>query len=259
MIVAANDFYSGKALIEYGEYAQQECNLIYNIIRPGDVVLDVGANIGALAVPMMRRVEPLGRVLAFEPQPMIARLLAANLALNSQGGNSHALNCAIGNDHGFVDFPVQDYEKGNFQNFGRVSMEQTDVGVPLRRLDEFVLPNVAFIKIDVEGWETAVLQGAHELIARCRPIMLIENDRVEEGPTLMEELEALAYRCWWAMTPLYSPDNFNKRQDNMYGVAASMDMLCIPTEKEQTLAERLVLRPANIDTLDEIYRSVQLI
>ena len=52
------------------------------LIEPGDVVVDVGADIGALTVPLARAVGPAGRVLAFEPQPTVFQNLCANLALN---------------------------------------------------------------------------------------------------------------------------------------------------------------------------------
>ena len=52
----------------YGEWAEGELNLFLQIVRPGDIVLDVGANIGAFTVPLAKRVGMSGRIYAFEPQ-----------------------------------------------------------------------------------------------------------------------------------------------------------------------------------------------
>ena len=63
-----NDAYIGRSLDVYGEYSEGEIDLFRQLLRPGDVAIDVGANIGALTVPMARLVQPGGAVVAFEPQ-----------------------------------------------------------------------------------------------------------------------------------------------------------------------------------------------
>ena len=72
-----NDLYVGRAIIKYGEYSQLEMDLLQQVVAPGNVAVDVGAHTVGLA----KRVGPKGRVLAFEPQPVIFQNLCANLSL----------------------------------------------------------------------------------------------------------------------------------------------------------------------------------
>ena len=79
----SNDKYIGRAIENYGEYSEIELDLLKNLCAAGDVILEVGANIGAHTVGMARTVGPTGRVLAFEPQRLVFQTLCANVALNS--------------------------------------------------------------------------------------------------------------------------------------------------------------------------------
>ena len=77
-----NDAYIGRSLDVYGEYSEGEIDLFRQLLRPGDVAIDVGANIGALTVAMARLVQPGGAIVAFEPQRAIYDILCNNLRLN---------------------------------------------------------------------------------------------------------------------------------------------------------------------------------
>lgn len=72
----------GKCFDLYGEYSESEVGAMRAFIRPDDVVIDVGANIGDLTLPMSRMVGERGKVYAFESHPDIYNILCANLALN---------------------------------------------------------------------------------------------------------------------------------------------------------------------------------
>ena len=77
--------------------------------------------------------------------------------------------------------------------------EYLELSSQARRLDSLDLGDVGFIKIDVEGHETEVIDGASELIARCRPIMLVEIEEVHSGKpvrVVINEIERHGYRCF---------------------------------------------------------------
>ena len=76
------DTYVGRSLATYGEYSDQEVAFLQSLIQPGSVVVEVGANIGAITVPLARTVGESGRVLAFEPQTVVWELLTRNLRDN---------------------------------------------------------------------------------------------------------------------------------------------------------------------------------
>jgi len=81
-LINLRDTFVGKSLNTYGEWCQSEVLLFSSIVREGDVVIDVGANIGAFTVPLAKMVGTKGCVVAYEPQRQIYQLLSANIALN---------------------------------------------------------------------------------------------------------------------------------------------------------------------------------
>lgn len=212
----ADDEYVGRSLAAYGEYSEGEVFTFRKLLRPGDCAVDVGANIGALAIPMARIVGPEGRVFAIEAQPENAALLRENIKQND------LLNVAV------VEVAAGDPISGphavnvpplaglGHKNYGRVEVaplahkEALAFVVPVVALDKIIPAGqaVRLIKIDVEGFEAEVLRGAIETIARCRPFLYVENDRAEKSSELIGLLLDLGYRIWKHHPLLYQPDNF---------------------------------------------------
>lgn len=88
-----NDIFVGRSLDCHGEYCRGETTLFAQIVLPGAVALDVGANIGALTLPLARIMASGGTVVAMEPQRAAFQLLCPNLALN-EIGNVRAIHAA---------------------------------------------------------------------------------------------------------------------------------------------------------------------
>src|SRR6185437_239538 len=116
-------------------------------------------------------------------------------------------------------------------NFGGVSLggEQGEA-VPVATLDQMGLPKARFVKIDVEGMELEVLLGAKAMLARDRPLLYVENDRLEKSEPLVTQLLADGYRMWWHVPPLFNPGNFRDNAENVFGGIRSFNMLCVPRE-----------------------------
>src|ERR1035437_10176539 len=93
------DEFIGKSLQLYGEFSDAELDVMRKTVKPGDTVLDVGANVGALTVPMAQMVGPSGKVIAWEPQPETFALLKKNIEQNDLN-NVTMRKCAAG---AFVD------------------------------------------------------------------------------------------------------------------------------------------------------------
>jgi len=142
---------------------QRDEQFFRRYLRPGDIVIDVGANIGTLSIIGALTVGPTGRVLAVEAHPRISAFLRGNIALNGLT-NIEVLLCALG------------VRTGTAQLTDRRSDDQnrmtTDGGVevPLRRLDDLRLPQgeISLLKIDVEGYEMPVLQGGAGVLERTQ-------------------------------------------------------------------------------------------
>lgn len=228
-LININDLFLGKALDLYGEYGEHEIALFRQIIRTGQTVLDVGANIGTHTVFFARIVGPQGTVHAFEPQRIIWQQLAANIMLNGLM-NVHCHHLALGAQVGEVKVPPLNYY--TVENFGGVSMRTEGDGepVPLKPLDDLNLPACHFIKIDVEGMEKLVLSGSVKTIQKYRPILYVENDRKHNSVELINYLFSLNYNLYWHIPRLYNSDNFNQNPKNIYGTIVSINMLCLPSE-----------------------------
>jgi FkbM family methyltransferase len=226
MFYPQHDEFVGRSFREYGQFSQGEVEIFTRFIQRGSIALDIGANIGAHTVPMAQLAGPNGLVVAFEPQPILHQILCANLAVNSIP-NTMTYAMALGNNQGTCMIPVLDYSKP--YNFGGLGMDQVTEGVavPLGRLDDFLLERVDFIKLDVEGYEFQVLEGAAQTVDRCRPVMYVENDRKEKSAELIQCLLDMGYHLWWHVPPLFSPKNFKENSTNVFANLCSCNMLAI--------------------------------
>lgn len=234
MLFPRQDLYVGRSLDRYGEFSEGEAALFKRFVQPGQIVLDVGANIGAHTLLFARLVGPHGLVLAFEPQRMLYQALCGNLALNHVT-NVVAEQIGLGLRAGTAFVPPLDY--GDRLNFGGLSLEQAQEGerVPIRPLDVYRLGACAFVKLDVEGMESQVLEGAADTLHRLRPILYVENDRREKSPDVIAFLAAMEYRLWWHLPPLFNPDNFAGVSENLFPGVVSMNLLALPRERAEAV------------------------
>lgn len=225
-----NDAFIGKSLDQYGEWCDFEIQLLRRYIAPGDVVIDCGANIGTHAVAFANLVGPAGRVYAYEPQRRNFLMLSGNVALNGLD-NVFCRQQAAGDVDGQLAMPPLPSADTHF-NFGGLPKEGTpDETVPVVRLDSLALSACRLIKVDVEGMEAEVLNGARDLITRCRPLIYVENNSAESSKRLGPLLNAIGYRAWWSLFWYFDPRNFYANPVNCFeNVMPSTNLLCIPTE-----------------------------
>ncbi|MCO5065041.1 MAG: FkbM family methyltransferase [Rhizobiaceae bacterium] len=244
MFVAASDNYVGRSIVEYGEWSQSEIRVLEQIIQPGMVVLDIGANVGYHTLAFSKAVGPTGHVISFEPQPAIFELLAANITINELG-NVRALNMALGDTRGLVDMPQLDYEVS--QNFGAFRVREflrdekapiSYTPVTLLRLDDIApARNASVLKLDVEGMELAVLRGGSELIQKRRPVIFAENHLPgNDSEKLLSFFEEINYDCYWQVSSSFEKNNFNKNSNNIFGNESCVNNLAIPREVASNIA-----------------------
>ncbi len=224
-----NDRYIGKSLDRYGEFSEGEIDLFRQLVKPGMIVVEIGANIGAHTVFLAEAAKPTGIVYAFEPQRILFQVLCANIANNGLT-NVRALHAASGHTPGKILVPQLDVAMSD--NFGALSVGEWTFGdeVPVTPLDSLALEKCDFIKIDVEGMEGEVISGAEKTITRFRPIIYAENDRQEKSPALIQQLFDLDYRLWWHLPKLFRPDNYFGEAENIFSDIVSVNLLCVPKE-----------------------------
>ena len=229
MLYHPNDAYVGRSLDVYGEYSELEAQLFRHVLRPGMVAADIGANIGAFTLPLARAVFPGGSVVAIEPQRILHQMLCANIALNGIR-NVRALQIGAGRAADTAVAPLIDFTGA--ANFGGVALASSGPGesVEVVPLDALGLAACHFVKIDVEGMEAQVIDGAAETIGRHRPILYVENAFAAKSPALIDRLRALGFRLYRHVPPLFNPANFFGHPADVFDGVVSYNMLCVPRE-----------------------------
>lgn len=247
MWVFKSDIYVSRSLALYGEYVTAEADVFRQVVKPGMHVVEIGANIGSHSVMLARACAP-GLFLAFEPQQRVFQLLTANL-IGNDVQNARVYLEALGASHSMIDMREPDYaRRGNFGSFSLTKAGATggrSLRVRTSPLDSWELDACHFIKIDVEGLECDVIKGATNTIQRHRPIIYTENDRADQQGPLIELLTALGYSLYWHIAPLFRPDNFKRVSENVFGDTASLNMVCIPSERTFPVRGLQKIDPAN--------------
>jgi FkbM family methyltransferase len=172
---------------------EEELKAWLEVLKPGDVVLDIGANMGVYSIRAGQKVGPHGHVFAFEPLPETVARLKRNISYNKLD-NITVLDIAVGDRDGVATL----YE-GKRQSSASVchhSMSGPSHEVKVKTIDtvvkELKLARVDWIKMDIEGAEPAALAGMEETLARFKPSILFENGR-DSGPASVEFLRKNGY------------------------------------------------------------------
>lgn len=185
-----------------GDHEWWEQRLAAALAASGELVIDAGANLGFYAVPLARRG---ARVAAFEPAPRTYAALEENVAHNDLGDVVHTFPVALSDFDGEAPFTTGLDARNHLVD--GASVDGGAVTVAVRTLDRVVAEHpevfagqrVGFLKIDVEGQDEALLLGAEQLVARHRPVILLETRA--GAPDGRAWLEDQGYRLFWCDWP----------------------------------------------------------
>ena len=224
----------------YGYYSRDIVLAMNKLLKPGMVVVDVGANIGEISLVAAQRVGAAGRVFAFEPMPALHQKLTFNLSRNG-------LNQVVPVRKGLSDktgvapiyFAESLFSDGTkHEGLGTLYPSGQRAGlageIELTTLDSFCaesqLSRLDLVKVDVEGAELDVLRGGERTLARFRPHLILEVQREtaqsggHEAKDILQFLEPLGYAFFTIgrkarLYPL-QPDN----------LAPFQNVLCVPAQ-----------------------------
>ncbi len=174
-------------------------------LEPGDCVIDVGANFGLVSIMAADRIGAHGRVLAFEPDSKARALLQTNVRLNRLGRRVTVVPRSLAHIDGMLPFyRSEESAFSGLADTGRARIEEVE-SVPAQRLDtameEFRVSRVDAMKIDVEGFEYAVLAGGTGALDRAPdPLVMLEvsakNLDPERRGRLLEVLQGWLAKGW---------------------------------------------------------------
>ena len=227
----AGDTTIARAIETTGGFAEGEVGILTALAKPGDTVVDVGANIGAMAVPLARRVGPSGRVIAFEPMPPTFLCLCANAVLNDLPWiepRREALGAAMGEVALPPLDPAAPGNHGAVRLLGAVPPGDA-ARVALRPLDALGLDTLALLKVDAEGMDWAVLDGARETIARCRPAIYVEAGRdLAARVASISGLQALGWTWFWHFARFVEPATLPEGVPDPFPGVGDANLLALP-------------------------------
>ena len=232
------DEFIGLAIREYGEFSEIELSLMSKFIKEGDVVFDIGANIGAFTVPLSKKVGKFGEVYAFEPQKLIYDILQDNVNKNNLN-NTRVYNVGVGEKEEELELNDIDYSKVG--NFGGVSfkyesstftknIKNKKYKVKLTNLDKLIeIKKCNFIKMDVELMELDILKGGRKFLKKFRPILWIENH--QSYPNKINKfLLKNDYNAYWVNSRIFNKSNFFINENNYFDEISTLNTLAIPKE-----------------------------
>ena len=186
----------------YGSWEPEVVRSIQDHLQSGMRVLDIGAQSGYYSLLLSRLVGPEGIVFAFEPLPANFRVLEENMSLNSIQ-NVMIRREAVSDFSGNISF---EFPREEVSLIAGPVLDSDNLGafqVPAISLDDFVRQTgqpIQFIKMDVEGAETAVLRGAVQTLKAFHPSMVVElhHDHPQDGlHPAITLLEQLGYQIEW--------------------------------------------------------------
>jgi FkbM family methyltransferase len=189
-----------------GEHEPGVQSAISALVRPGDVVYDVGAHLGSLALGAARLVGASGRVVAFDGDPENVERLRENSSRNHLNSRVQAVHAAVWSHRSASGISFRrgksQPSQGGVESDGQrpVLGDGEIISVPVTTLDDFVAaggPVPQLVKIDVEGGEYEVLRGGATLFANQRPPLLVEVHHQQAADKIGAWLNEFRYSAEW--------------------------------------------------------------
>jgi len=231
---------------------------LQRLIRPGDVVYDLGSNIGLYSRFILQEFKA-SKVYAFEPMSGNYPRVIRNLEIGGCASQSEVLRYAIGDEDGFVDFQMDELSSvtGALDSVthGAASVNRRQYHLPptkevvqIARLDTLIGDGVLLpadvIKIDIEGAEAMALRGSRKLLSERRPRLVVELHSGAVGAEVLQILWEYNYHCFGylptAARPIYKqlaesdlPEIIDKYWLKYIAASVREEELALPIESPQ--------------------------
>jgi FkbM family methyltransferase len=176
-------------------------HVFFELIKPGNIVMDVGANIGDMTLNFAKQVGETGNVYSFEPFLPSFNKLKKNIEMNQFRG-IHPFNIGLGDTSGTFFLEERDNHNSGMNRIA-TNIKKKGHAIKVTTLDQFIkdknIAQIDFIKIDVEGFEKKILNGSKELLTTFKPVLFIElddnylRDQGDSAKELIELLEGYNY------------------------------------------------------------------
>jgi len=201
-----------QSLGAYGEWVEQELDLVGVLLEEGQVVLEYGAELGAHTLWLSRMVGPHGTVYAVEPDRLEHIALCSTLALN-QVRNVHPIHASLGDSASEIVSEASD---------GRPAEAVRQIELDSLRLGELNL-----LKINPRGALLSVLAGGDAVISDQMPAIYFRLSSAELAIKEIAALKGRGYRCWSHLPYLHNADNFLGSKTNIFPGSVSQNVIAV--------------------------------
>jgi FkbM family methyltransferase len=182
----------------YGTYEPEESKLMKQRLQPGDVFFDIGAQAGYHTMYASTLVGPSGRVFAFEPAPSNLANLTQHLLMNHLT-NTFLVDAAVSDTNGVSYFDCAESSvAGHLSSAGTLQVRTISLD---REIDSGALPEPDYIKIDAEGAELKILEGARKMLRRRYPTISLETHQwMPQFSTIRQDCKRLLVELGYQLT-----------------------------------------------------------
>jgi FkbM family methyltransferase len=220
----------GVALKTYGEWGNSELDLIKTLVRPGDVILQVGAHIGALTVPFAHLVGANGSVVAVENESRLFETLQVNVK------EAACTNVVCESSIPFAKGENSSAPAPGYDEMGRViptpDKQTLLTGAYPMSFDARAatrLSNCRLIYLDCREAISKVMVSVRPILKATRAILFVRCDDTEEAAQLLLSLQR-EYDTYLFAAPLFNADNFRRESRNIFGVARRAFLVFLPKD-----------------------------
>jgi len=209
-----------RALDSYGEWLQPQIELMSRLLKPGATVIEANSGIGVHALALAQALGPQGHVFAYEPDPIVHRILVQNLQMNGVRPLVTVMQREL-------------TSREACRSTEDASPRLPDGNVPANdMIDELMLERLDLVKVNDRSDPRRILDGGETTIWRCRPMLFLEQSRLLSLGALAEHAKRFSYRCWEVITPLFSQGNYNRRSEDVFEGEVASALLAVPEEAE---------------------------
>jgi FkbM family methyltransferase len=241
IILDPTDYF--QCMMYYGRYCPEILAIFRRFVKPGQTVIDVGAQVGYFSVFLAELVGASGCVCSFEPDPKPRSWLERSKEINSMNW-LRILPLALSSSSGEIDFYISQQVGWSTAVAGTHLRDLSTVRVQAASYDslakaELVPRSVDFIKIDVEGSEVRVLRGMERTLRENRPVLVMEVNEAtlsaagESPVSLIDTARSLGYSVHHIQTRKYG--QMPKLKSVPVGDAVVGDVVCLPMERNVEL------------------------
>ena len=219
-------------LIFEGNFELNEIAFLKKILKKDDYFIDIGANIGLFSIYASGIIGENGKIITFEPSPATFSRLKENIELN-KFKNVEIRNIGISDKKGELTLNISESGHDAWDTFApniNKKMFNKSTTVPVHTLDDELMEidkeKIALVKIDVEGWEKFVLNGAKEFLTKFEPVLMVEfteSNTEAAGYNVLEIydiMHSLGYQWYKYVNGSLIPEKRNKRYiyDNLIAI-----------------------------------------